>query len=53
MEQQVVVKVSETVRWERAWAKARGQERPLRPSDVAPVERGFGLVITATAEVAS
>lgn len=41
-----VVKVSEAVRFQQAWAKVRGVKRPLRPSDVAPVERWPGAVIT-------
>ena len=45
MDQQVVL-VSEAVRWSQAWAKVRGAVRPLRPSDVAPVERWPGAVIT-------
>lgn len=40
-----VVKVSEAVRFQQAWAKVRGTVRPLRPSGVAPVER-FAAVIT-------
>ena len=36
-----VVKVSEAVRFQQAWAKVRGTVRPLRPSGVAPVERAM------------
>lgn len=49
MDQQVV-RVSERVRFEQAWAKVRGTVRPLRPSDVAPVELVAAVI---TVQVAS
>ena len=44
------VRVPESVRFQQAWAKVRGVKRPLRPSDVAPVEQTAAVI---TVQVAS